>query len=82
MSNRHQRRHPPKPRPKAPTAPPIRDLVGWSLEELSRATGVDRITTFRLLRDEVRAGRVVRMECGERVLWARLGGGEITEVAR
>lgn len=81
MTNRRKRRRqPPRPRPAPQTPPPAPELLGWAVDDFARATGVDRIQALTFLRQEMKAGRVVRLQCGERVLWARLGGGHITEV--
>lgn len=55
-------------------------LVGWSFEKLAAETGIDRVQAFRVLERGVREGSIVRLECGGKTLYARLGGGLIEEL--
>lgn len=82
MSNRRSRRYTPRPAPKPLQPPPIRHLTGWTLDQLAEATGVERRQAARVLMSAVARGEVVEMHCGGKTLFARLGGGAITEVAR
>ncbi|HCS61398.1 MAG TPA: hypothetical protein DIW46_08385 [Microbacterium sp.] len=72
-----------KPKPQVPAAaqPPAapQHLVGWSLFTLAAETGIDRVQAFRALEQGVREGSIVRLECGDKTLYARLGGGLIEE---
>ncbi len=58
----------------------MRELVGWSAQTLAAEIGADVNQVQLLLYRECAAGRVVEMRCGGRVLYARLGGGSITEI--
>lgn len=87
--SRRTRRHPPRPAPtpltrpqppQPPAVPPVGDLVGWPVETIAAEIGADRRQVQMLLYREVAAGRIVELRCGGRVLYARLGGGAITEV--
>lgn len=82
MSNRQSRRHPPRPTAAPLPLPPVRQLEGWTLDQLAEASGVPRTQALRVLVPEIAAGRVAEIRTGGRTLYARVGGGHIAEVRR
>ncbi|MGP6172055.1 hypothetical protein ACTU6V_12715 [Microbacterium sp. A204] len=65
----------PTPRPDTPM-----HLVGWSVQTLAAEIGIEKGQAFRVLERGVREGSIVRLECGSKMLYARLGGGLIEEI--
>lgn len=59
-----------------PRLPEPQHLIGWTVRQLVDATpGTDYVTALRALRKGMAEGDVARIECGGRVLWARVPGG-------
>lgn len=74
-----KKRRKPAARSKAPVLAPAARLEGWSFETLADEAGIDRVQAYRVLERGVREGSIVRLECGTQTLYARLGGGAITQ---
>lgn len=55
-------------------------IVGWPLDRFAEAAGLDRAAALAILRAAVADGTAMRVEAGGRVLFARVGGGAITDI--
>lgn len=55
-------------------------IVGWPLDRFAEAAGLDRAAALVILRAAVADGTAMRVETGGRVLFARVGGGAITDI--
>lgn len=66
--------------PKRTDAREATHLVGWSVQTLASEVGIESGQAFRVLERGVREGSIVRLECGSKILYARLGGGLIEEI--
>lgn len=57
-------------------------LVGWSLEALADETGASRIQALTLLREAVKRGEAIRVDCAGRALWAEAPRRDVTRRRR